>query len=503
MTPRKIAKYPFNEADTADAVILTSDGVLFYVHKTILSFASQFFRDMFGLNKPSGNFDPSAEPIAVSETSKTINYLLRMVYPVEKPALSSLTLTVDVWEASHKYQMALTEKYAQEAVRSYLSAGNELHVFAAACRMGDEELANIAASAWRDRVKLPDAGGHPYQFLDRIAAVNYAYVPGMKKLSGGVYYRLLQFLRAPRPLRSASKNSTARPATPIPTQFLEPNAPIAVPNPRKFPQLSKVTTLPTDVVLRATDGVDIPTHISALQLAGAQSLLDGPLVASDASTTLPIHSISLSYAVLHPLVNLCYPSTKHDVTTIKLSEIPPLVSAARRYQLKEHINVLKKYVVDTYMTAYPLFTYFVAEQSGWDDLAEQAGRLTAGRGFHELYTSQLDTTVSASSFNKFLRFHHKCQTEVLRVSVFKYDGRQEAERALRLAALSTLGIDSPVSSISLPAAVLHHPLLQQISQKNLGKVSETSFNRLVHDTREMNENLREALNNVSIYIVCA
>lgn len=101
-----IAPPPFNKS-SADTVLRTADHVNFRVRRAILEEASVVFADMFLLPQPSPGVDTQSSPplISLTESSKTIEALLRICYPVSDPEFISLDELKPVLEAARKYQM--------------------------------------------------------------------------------------------------------------------------------------------------------------------------------------------------------------------------------------------------------------------------------------------------------------------------------------------------------------------------------------------------------------
>ena len=80
------ASYPFNKAN-ADIILRTSDHVDFHVYSQILMAASQFFERMLEVPQPpvdQQQLKYGRPIIDVSETSKALDLLLRLCYPINK-----------------------------------------------------------------------------------------------------------------------------------------------------------------------------------------------------------------------------------------------------------------------------------------------------------------------------------------------------------------------------------------------------------------------------------
>ncbi|TCD67393.1 hypothetical protein EIP91_012428 [Steccherinum ochraceum] len=105
---------PFNKP-SANLILRTSDGVDFRVQQAILMEASAFFEDMLSLpaavpgqrrrtrEEDDQEFRDGIPVVPVTETSQTMNALLRYCYPVPNPHITSPSEICDALDASRKY----------------------------------------------------------------------------------------------------------------------------------------------------------------------------------------------------------------------------------------------------------------------------------------------------------------------------------------------------------------------------------------------------------------
>ncbi|KAJ6594822.1 hypothetical protein B0H19DRAFT_1096844 [Mycena capillaripes] len=166
---------PF-DAVKADVILRTSDDVDFRVFKLILSLASPFFGDMFGLPQ-----DPSADDVqvvTVQEDSSVMDKLLRFCYPCPAPVIDTLDELHIIIEAMMKYQMFEIAKETEGILLSFARA-NPVAVFAISCRFGWEGAAKAAA---RESLALP------LRNFDKHVATKE-----LKYLTGDQYQALLQY----------------------------------------------------------------------------------------------------------------------------------------------------------------------------------------------------------------------------------------------------------------------------------------------------------------------
>jgi len=171
---------PLDQFDSPDAdiVLQTIDHNEFCVHSCILATASPFFRDMFTL--PQG--DVEKRPITlipVSEPSKVLDTLLRLVYPIPNPTISSLEELAVVLEAAIKYDFVVAITFLRRHLISphYLQT-SPIRVYALASRYGLDEEMKIAS-----RYTLS------INMLDAPPLEDLKYITGLS------YHRLLNFHR--------------------------------------------------------------------------------------------------------------------------------------------------------------------------------------------------------------------------------------------------------------------------------------------------------------------
>ncbi|KAL5492647.1 hypothetical protein ACEPAI_4094 [Sanghuangporus weigelae] len=195
---------------TGGVILKSADGVEFKVYKNILALVSPFFRDMFTLSQAGESNDgehqgkaiavPTADvqAIDISESSSTIDTLLRLLYPISPPSFPGISESGKVTDAQEfvdgigsvlaaalKYDMQIAvEKLCTkllEAVETTFPNGSvvnetlSLHVFVLACRLKLKEMARRAAYA---------------SLKGSIAGV---FIEDLRQINAAQYLRLLQF----------------------------------------------------------------------------------------------------------------------------------------------------------------------------------------------------------------------------------------------------------------------------------------------------------------------
>ena len=171
-SPTTTAQPPFDDVD-ADIVLQTSDHYTFRVYRLILTLSSPFFQGMFSLPQPPDNNadaddkdktkngrSPSgaSKPpvIDISEDSKTLDTLLRFLYPnTPLPTFHSIAHARSVAIAASKYDMAVALQKIADAIQAEYVASHPFHVYFFACRMGWEGVARAAAKQCLDPERIP------------------------------------------------------------------------------------------------------------------------------------------------------------------------------------------------------------------------------------------------------------------------------------------------------------------------------------------------------------
>ncbi|KAI9062822.1 hypothetical protein FKP32DRAFT_1758411 [Trametes sanguinea] len=133
--------------ESADIVVRSSDNVDFRLHKLVLSLASPVFNGMFSL--PSDQ-NASDNPVEVTETSSTLEGLLRFCYPMGPPTFSQIDDLRLVLDAACKYEMDFVIEYLKVYLRLFLPS-EPMRVYCIAYKCEDPELARAAASRLLER----------------------------------------------------------------------------------------------------------------------------------------------------------------------------------------------------------------------------------------------------------------------------------------------------------------------------------------------------------------
>ncbi|KAJ7493948.1 hypothetical protein FB451DRAFT_1077599 [Mycena latifolia] len=161
--------HPFAKAAGADAILRSSDGADFYVHRAILSLVSPVFETMFSL--PQAESSPAVPIIDLQEGSATLDRALRFFYPGTNPNVETLDELREVIEVLMKYDMQCEVPVAKQHLEKHHSS-RPLAVYAIALRHRWKDVAIAAArESLRHALRVLLADAPPE--LEGVTAVAY------------------------------------------------------------------------------------------------------------------------------------------------------------------------------------------------------------------------------------------------------------------------------------------------------------------------------------------
>lgn len=139
---RELKSYscPFDDED-ANLIIRSSDGLYFRVYRVLLAKASPVFKDMFSI--PQQTAPNEVQTVDLTEDGNTLDKLLRLIYPVDEAAGTSLDDLSKIFLACVKYQIRGVLKKASRTLLEHVES-EPLRVYAIA-RMA--ELDDVARKA--------------------------------------------------------------------------------------------------------------------------------------------------------------------------------------------------------------------------------------------------------------------------------------------------------------------------------------------------------------------
>ncbi|KAJ7288566.1 hypothetical protein C8J57DRAFT_1280745 [Mycena rebaudengoi] len=176
---------PFDDPETADLVLQTSDGVNFFVYKLILSLVSPIFKDMFALPQPEPDPNATVADVAhpvvpVAEDSETLERILSWCDPRASPLIGSVEDIQVLLRVADKYCMEKVTKRVGEMLAYGLPSlcplgADSVRFYAIAIRYRLDGLAQKAAKCsleakWEDLVTgdVPEYAHIPALALHRL-----------------------------------------------------------------------------------------------------------------------------------------------------------------------------------------------------------------------------------------------------------------------------------------------------------------------------------------------
>ncbi|KAI0650369.1 hypothetical protein C8Q79DRAFT_381604 [Trametes meyenii] len=182
-------------------LMCSSESIDFRIHRCILSAASPVFDGMFTIPQPASDVDIIIPVVPVTETSAVLDTILRFVYPVANPVITTLDELGPALEAARKYDFGV----AIDALRKRLIAPDflksyPLRVFGIANRF---ELAEEARVASRALLNTALSGQHPHEDLKHVTAYDYHQLVVAREQRA---HAAIELLQPPRDLKCMQCN---------------------------------------------------------------------------------------------------------------------------------------------------------------------------------------------------------------------------------------------------------------------------------------------------------
>ncbi|OCH93744.1 hypothetical protein OBBRIDRAFT_885268 [Obba rivulosa] len=170
------AMSPFDDPD-ADFVIRTSDNADFRVHKAFLTTASPVFKDMFALpmakeKDVSQEYRDGAPVVELVDDARTIQNMLCIIYPFQRPDLATLEDVYAVLRIGEKYGMDHVLASTIPSLMRYAET-EPLRIFGIAYRFGFTQEARIVAQQTIRYPMLPLPSQMPKEIVDLPIAIFY------------------------------------------------------------------------------------------------------------------------------------------------------------------------------------------------------------------------------------------------------------------------------------------------------------------------------------------
>ncbi|KAF7795058.1 hypothetical protein EIP86_006202 [Pleurotus ostreatoroseus] len=386
----QVASSPFNKAG-ADVVLRACNKVDFYVYKAVLLLASDFFEDMFSLNQPPDDSDTiDGRPvIEVSETSNTLDMLLRLCYPVDDPNISLAELDT-VLSAAIKYEMREAIQILSRTLQTYVQE-KPREAYAVACRHMLETEASMAAQRWKELVRATEGSG---DFALTLPGVTF--IPEMEDISALAYHNLLSYLRTgTTPTHFCQATDT------------EPSSSCAYGNqvPAAF------TREDADVVLQSSDNISFRAHKLILSMNGAESLLSSALNIGELDS-MPVFHVDVAASALAYILRLCYPAGMTSSSPGPGSRTyDEAVRLATKYNMEAILRLIRHHMKYAFRRDH-LARYLISMRYGWNPEAQDAARRLADNPLHDIHSEAL-TTTTASAYQTLLEYHYRYQIAVM------------------------------------------------------------------------------------------
>ncbi|KAI0704113.1 hypothetical protein C8Q76DRAFT_684104 [Earliella scabrosa] len=398
------APSPFDKP-SADIILRTSDHVDYHVHSQILIVASSVFEMILSLPhtpEPDGQTTSGRPIIAIEESSKVIEVLLRIVYPLEREVTSRTLGEVEgALKAALKYDVELAIAVLKTDFRT--AAANSsltLDAYAAACRLGLEDLARYAAK---------------YSISHGAILRSSTEFQNSEGVNAGCYYRLREYQR----LRGKVGSDFTFLTPPLLPPSETPPERGEGASDRNFNPHDHLPHMPfPDLICRSSDELEFRVHRGIVAAASpvfatiVQEAVSTFAQTSEASpppddnTPLPVLQVDERGPVLAAILRMCYPSmTKLSASPEDFADI---FSATRKYAMDKFGRKIQKRWRDAAQSA-PLRSYFIAVRTGWPEGAEDAARILLDRELEGLYTPEMEHCPPLV-YDKLLGYHSSLNT---------------------------------------------------------------------------------------------
>ncbi|KAJ7855318.1 hypothetical protein B0H14DRAFT_2754775 [Mycena olivaceomarginata] len=187
----------------------------------------------------------------------------------------------------------------------------------------------------------------------------------------------------------------------------EPNSPaLSAP----FPAIPFVDTPgQTDVILRASDGVDFYVHRTILSLmSGVFETMFGLPQAEECPPTPAVVDVQEESAVLDRALRFFYPGTSGTVESLgELREIIEILIS--KYDMQCLVPSAQRHL-ERYVAIAPVSVYVVAFIHRWDAIARAAAKETLKLPLRALDTEPSEGLdhIPAAAYHNLLRYHYRC-----------------------------------------------------------------------------------------------
>ncbi|TCD62587.1 hypothetical protein EIP91_006661 [Steccherinum ochraceum] len=418
------AASPFDRTDR-DIILLSADQVNFACHKTTLSIASPFFADMFTLPQAprasvqatnDGPAEIDGTPvIPVTESGRTLDTLLRLIYPVDAPAMDDPAHIVEVLCAGRKYQISQASIGMMtlfRTIRKFI-ASHPMRSFAIFCLHALEEEALEAA-----KQILRKASSKSNVLAATSATLMDTHIQTfLREGHAGAFFRLREYLRNDGQVEDYFRFTYDN----RPPQAIEDNS---------EPWHSYFFTglgsehdpigllhVPADLHIRSS--YSSSDHLVHKLILYASS----PILGKLADTCLEVHEDGLpvlqvaeNEEVLRHLLLYSYGSMTsmihQETCRVDALLFLDVFRAANKYFMSNLVAAMRV-ILRPYITTDPIQAYYVAAACGWESEVREAARNTLaieGRA-DESYVTTMEHA-PAQAHAAFVQYYIMCNTAV-------------------------------------------------------------------------------------------
>ncbi|KAI0675766.1 hypothetical protein C8Q78DRAFT_347938 [Trametes maxima] len=412
--PRLQPLAPFRES-FGDLVLTSADDVEFRVYSQILIAASPVLGERIATARSrtdehsfsSDSYDRPPLHITLTEDSNTLDGLLRLCYPIEKPehAWSHRELSL-LLEASLKYKMSwpitlLVKKLVASAVT------RPLQVWACGCRLGLERVARAGAEGALQFTELGTYG----RMREFIPAEQF--VRDIRGVTAGDYFRLLDFHK-----RGGSVSVSFALTNAVGTSGDGPGRGTYGDGAYTLVGGFYDSLLYHDIACRSSDGRDFHVHKGLLCMCSPALSdrikelselgdIDGDAANCDPSSsgcsTIPTLHLAEEGELLAVLLRLCYPG-EHTLPE-SLSFLLALQQAAEKYEMTRVVDQIKARWA-LLAKRNPLSAYFIASGANLHEEAKAAAKNTVHMDLSAQYVAEMED-VSAQVYQRLLNFQRE------------------------------------------------------------------------------------------------
>ncbi|KAL1941200.1 hypothetical protein VTO73DRAFT_7412 [Trametes versicolor] len=408
------AAHPFDKP-SADIILRSSDLVDFRVYSQILIAASPFFEGLFQVPQPlveeqARNYY-GLPIIEVSEDGETLDYLLRLCYPIKKPEGIALQVVESTLRAAMKYEMELADMLLTKNLIGDGVPRSPLEVWAIGCRLRREDIASAGGRGLTWTYKTLRHTGSRSLLPDLESTTN------LEAVTAGQLFRICNYIDL---CPSSETASDFRFIDPSPTENVVGALEEDFRSTDSLHMFADISS--ADVSCRSSDGVVFHAHQAVLRAASSvlrmkvaqrtTSDIDESREPGDSAHTsnpersLPVLQFEETSQVLPHLIAYCYPA--HIPTPLpNLPQLLAVLSAVARHEIAIARRALLAQWSEAASTN-PLRAYFLAIQAGDADCAKAAARHVLRGPVEGVYVQEMESS-PALAYLRLLLYYQSCK----------------------------------------------------------------------------------------------